>query len=143
LWIGHAFLAYTHLFASDYAAAVAGFERAVRLGEGIDPLIGTLAHALAKAGLADSARKVLAPVEQRATQGGSAIAVAIAYAGLGDRDAALSWLERAVRQKDQWLYAMSINAPMFDGLRGDPRFAEAAKGMKLDPAVMARPSKET
>ena len=143
LWIGHAFLAYTNLFAGDYAAAAAGFERAVRLGEGVDPLIGSLAHALAKAGLADSARTLLAPVERRASKGGSPIAVAIAYAGLGDRDAALTWLERAVRQKDPWLYAMSINAPIFDGIRGDPRFAEAAKGMKLDPAVMAKLSKET
>ena len=143
LWIGHAFLAYTNLFAGDYAAAISGFERAVRLGQGIDPLVGTLAHVLAKAGRADSARKVLAPVEQRASKGGSPIAVAIAYAGVGDRDAALTWLERAVRQKDPWLYAMSINAPLFDGIRSDPRFAEVPKRVGLDPVVMAKPSKET
>ena len=143
LWTGHAFLAYTNLFAGDYAAAISGFERAVRLGQGIDPLVGTLAHVLAKAGRADSARKVLAPVEQRASKGGSPVAVAIAYVGLGDRDAALTWLERAVRQKDPWLYAMSINAPVFDDIRSDPRFAAAAKAMGLDPAVMTKPSKET
>jgi hypothetical protein len=38
---------------------------------------------------------------------------------------------------------MSINAPLFDALRADPRFAEAAKTMKLDPAVMSKPSKGT
>jgi hypothetical protein len=38
---------------------------------------------------------------------------------------------------------MSINAPIFDAIRSDPRFAEAAKAMKLDPAVMARVSKGT
>jgi hypothetical protein len=67
----------------------------------------------------------------------------MAYAGLGERDASLAWLGRAVQQKDPWLYAMSINAPLFDVIRGDPRFAEAARGMKLDPDVMAKPSKET
>ncbi len=144
LWISHAFLAYTQLFSGDNAAAVAGFERAVKLGPGIDPLVGTLAHALARAGRADSARRILAPVELRASGGnGSPIAVAMAYAGLGERDASLAWLGRAVQQKDPWLYAMSINAPLFDVVRGDPRFAEAARGMKLDPAVMTRQSKET
>jgi len=144
LWIGHAFLAFTRLFAGEYAAAVPGFERAVRLGQGIDPLLGALSFALARDGKVDRARETLAPVEARAkSRGGSPIAVAMAYTGLGDKGAALSWLERAAREKDPWLYAMSINAPIFDPLRSDPRFAAAASAMKLDPAVMAKPSKGT
>jgi serine/threonine-protein kinase len=144
LWIGHAFLAFTHVFAGEYPVAVAGFQRAVRLGQGIDPLVGALAYALAKNGQPDSARRVLAPAEARAKgRGGSPVAFAMAYAGLGDRDAALSWLARGAREKDPWLYAMSINAPMFDSIRDDPRFADAARTMKLDPAVMGKPSKTT
>ena len=69
--------------------------------------------------------------------------MAMAYTGLGDRDAALTWLTRAAQQKDPWLYAMSINAPIFDAIRDDPRFAQAATTMKLDPAAMAKPSKGT
>jgi serine/threonine-protein kinase len=142
LWIGHAFLAFTHAFAGDYPKAVTGFERAVKLGQGIDPLVGSLAHTLAKAGRADSARALLAPVEARARRGGgSPVALAMGYAGLGDRETALEWLGRGAREKDPWLYAMSINAPVFDSIRDDPRFAEAAAVMKLDPAVMAKPSK--
>jgi len=144
LWIGHAFLAFTRAFAGDYPAAVAGFERAVRLGHGIDPLVGALAFAFSKSGKADSARALLAPLEARAKKrGGSPIAVAMAYTGLGERDTALGWLDRAAREKDPWLYAMSINAPIFDAIRPDPRFGEAATTMKLDPSVMAKPSKET
>jgi len=67
----------------------------------------------------------------------------MAYTGLGERDTALGWLDRAAREKDPWLYAMSINAPIFDAIRPDPRFAEAATTMKLDPSVMAKPSKGT
>ena len=144
LWIGHAFLAFTRLFAGEYAAAVPGFERAVTLGPQIDPLVGAYAFALARNGNVDGARAALVPVEARAKRrGGSPVAVAMGFAGLGNHDVALSWLERAAREKDPWLYAMSINAPIFDGLRTDPRFAAAATAMKLDPAVMARPSKET
>jgi len=67
----------------------------------------------------------------------------LARRDLGERDTALGWLDRAAREKDPWLYAMSINAPIFDAIRPDPRFAEAATTMKLDPSVMAKPSKET
>jgi len=144
LWIGHAFLGFTRTFAGEYPAAVAGFERAVRLGQGIDPLQGALALALARTGNVDSARKVLAPVEARAKgRGGSPVAIAMAYTGLGQYDVALTWLERAAVEKDPWLYAMSINAPIFDPIRADTRFAAVAAAMKLDPAVMMRASKTT
>jgi serine/threonine-protein kinase len=144
LWTGHAFLAFTRVAAGEYPAAVSGFQRAVRLGAGIDPLLGSLAFALAKNGSTDSARAVLAAAEARAKgRGGSPVAMAMGYTGLGERDTALDWLQRAAREKDPWLYAMSINAPVFDALRNDPRFAEAAKTMKLDPAVMSKPSKGT
>ena len=116
----------------------------MKLGQGIDPLVGTLALAVARSGNADSARKLLAPIEARARgRGGSPVAVAMAYTGLGQHDAALMWLERAAREKDPWLYAMSINAPIFDPIRTDPRFATVASVMKLDPAVMAKPSTTT
>ena len=138
LWIGHAFLAFTHVFAGQYKPAVDGFRRAVRLGPGIDPLLGALALALAKNGQADSARIVLAPAESRAKgKGGSPVALAMGYAGLGDRNTALNWLVRGAREKDPWQYAMSINAPIFDSVRDDPRFAEAAKLMGLNPTLMS------
>ncbi len=144
LWTGHAFLAFTRAFANEYATAVDGFRRAVKLGSGLDPLVGALAFSLAKTGQVDSARAMLAPIEARAKgRGGSPIAIAMAYTGLGQKDAALTWLMRAAREKDPWLYAMSINAPIFDAIRDDPRFADAARTMKLDPAVMAKPSKGT
>ena len=144
LWTGHAFLAFTHAFAGEYPAAVTGFERAVRLGQGLDPLLGALAFSLAKTGQTDSARAVIASAEARAKgRGGSPIAMAMAYTGLGDRNAALTWLTRAAQEKDPWLYAMSINAPIFDAVRDDPRFADAARTMKLDPTAMSKPSKGT
>jgi serine/threonine-protein kinase len=144
LWTGHAFLAFTRTFAGEYPAAVSGFERAVRLGQGIDPLLGALSMALARSGKVDSARAVLAPIEARArSRGGSPVAVAMAYAGLGQNDAALTWLQRAASENDPWLYAMSINAPIFDPIRSDPRFAAVATTMKLDPAALTKSSKTT
>jgi tetratricopeptide (TPR) repeat protein len=131
-----------------YALGLAGrYQEGImagQLGEGLDALRGALAFSLAKTGQTDSARAAIAPAEARAKgRGGSPIAMAMAYTGLGDRDAALTWLTRAAQERDPWLYAMSINAPIFDTIRADPRFANAAKTMKLDPAAMAKPSKST
>jgi serine/threonine-protein kinase len=139
LWTGHAFLGFVHLFQGDARTGVQRLETAVRLGKGIDPLIGALAYAYAKAGDAARARSILSPVESRAQRaGGSPVAVAMAYAGLGENDRALEWLERAARERDPWLYAMSINAPVYAAIWSDPRFAEIARIMKLDPAAMTR-----
>ena len=144
LWTGHAFLAFSELFAGEYDRALPEMRTAVRLGQGLDPLVGALAYALAKSGKADSARALLKSVEARAgRRGGSPIAMAMGEVGLGNNDAALRWLDRAAKEKDPWLYAMSINGAVFDAIRADSRFAEAARVMGLDPAVMAKPSKET
>jgi hypothetical protein len=48
----------------------------------------------------------------------------IVYAGLGDVDRSLSWLERAIDQRV--MRVTELHTPAFDELRGDPRFAELA-----------------
>jgi hypothetical protein len=47
--------------------------------------------------------------------------IAIIYAGLNDRNQALTWLEKAYEERDQWLCQLKVE-PMLDGLRGEPRF---------------------
>lgn len=48
---------------------------------------------------------------------------AAAYAGLGQRDDAFSWLERAFERRSSRLLYLRID-PRFTDLRGDPRFAD-------------------
>jgi hypothetical protein len=47
--------------------------------------------------------------------------IAIIYAGLNDRNQALTWLERAYEARDRWLCQLKVES-MLDGLRGEPRF---------------------
>ena len=47
--------------------------------------------------------------------------IAVIYAGLNDRSQALTWLEQAYEERDQWLCQLKVE-PMFDGLRSEPRF---------------------
>jgi tetratricopeptide (TPR) repeat protein len=48
--------------------------------------------------------------------------IALAYAGLGDKDAAFRWLERGYNEHASFMDGLNVT-PGFDVLRSDPRFA--------------------
>jgi hypothetical protein len=52
--------------------------------------------------------------------------VPIVLSGLGDRESAWEWLERAVSEHGHWLVFLDVE-PRFDGFRDDPRFAEVRR----------------
>ena len=51
--------------------------------------------------------------------------VALIEAGLGDKDAALMWLRKAMEERSHWLVWLRLD-PRFDSLRSDARFEEIA-----------------
>jgi TolB-like protein len=50
-------------------------------------------------------------------------AIAQAFAGMGDKDQALDWLEKAYAQRSNGLTSLKVN-PAYDPLRGDARFRD-------------------
>ena len=52
------------------------------------------------------------------------------YAGLGERDKAFRWLDRAIAERSTAIAFMRID-PMLDGLRSDPRFSAALRRVGL------------
>ncbi len=57
-------------------------------------------------------------------------AVAMAFAGMGDKDRTLAWLQTAYAQHSNELTALKVN-PAFDLLRGDPRFEDLLRRVGL------------
>ena len=55
---------------------------------------------------------------------------AIIYAGLGDKEHALEWLERAFEDRSWAMIFLKVD-PRFDNLRGDQRFAGLLRRMGL------------
>lgn len=56
--------------------------------------------------------------------------IADAYAGLGDKDQSLAWLEKAYAQHSNELVTLKVN-PAYDFLRGDARFENLMRGIGL------------
>ena len=60
-------------------------------------------------------------VEQSATRHVSPYLLALIHVGLGEHEAALEWLERALADRSHWMTFLNVDQKL-DPLRGDPRF---------------------
>jgi DNA-binding SARP family transcriptional activator/tetratricopeptide (TPR) repeat protein len=110
----------------DYHRAIESLSRAVSAsppggGGAVDPRT-YLAEALAKAGVRDSARAILASLLNERQRGyAPPLNIARIFAALGDLDAAFQWFDRAIDERDPDLMLLDVN-PSYDALREDPRF---------------------
>ncbi len=60
------------------------------------------------------------------------ISVAVIYAGLGDKENALQWLEKAYVERSVGLLTLRVH-PIFDALRSAPRFQDLLRRVGLPP----------
>ena len=74
--------------------------------------------------------RALARVEHDVARFGE-LNVGLVYAYRGDRDRAFRWLDRAVVSRDLNLGHRLKNDPIFDSLRGDPRYKALLRSMSL------------
>jgi hypothetical protein len=58
------------------------------------------------------------------------IEVALIHAGLGEKDQAFEWLERAYEERDGGMRYLKV-APELDPLRSDPRFEDLVRRMNF------------
>jgi serine/threonine protein kinase len=129
----HWFLALPYLEQSRPADAIASARKAITLG-GPQPLfLAFLGFALGKAGRRDEAQHVLDEVTDRARQEYVAPDIfAKILTGMGERDRALDWLERAYQERAYGVIHLR-SFPMYDALRGDPRFERLVEAVTPSP----------
>lgn len=89
---------------------------------------GVAGFVLARAGRRDEARARARALESRPYV--PAEGVAAIYAGLGDREAAFTWLDRAVETRGVGLIFLAVE-PMYESLRSDPRFQQLVRRIGL------------
>lgn len=111
--------------------ARAAFARAREISPKDANLTSAVAYLEALAGRREQAENILLEIERLALRGlPFSSQVAGIHAALGDKQAALGWLERARSNHEGALVWLKID-PRFDSLRGDPRFAETLQRMGL------------
>jgi TolB-like protein len=130
---GSIVLARTYVSNGKYQQAIAELERALAFNARAPAVVGALAHANARSG---HRKKALELVEQLKRTGGRepgnapTFALVWAYAGLGDKDQAFSWLERACEERRQRLTWLNVD-PLLAPLRSDPRFTDLVRRIGL------------
>jgi TolB-like protein/Flp pilus assembly protein TadD len=103
--------------------AIAAFESA-NANQTDSLSISYLASAYALAGDRQRAEELLAELERRAKSGSvPSTCFAAVHLGLGNRQAALDWLDRALEERDTHLLMLRVSA-RWDALRNELRFIE-------------------
>ncbi|HKQ74639.1 MAG TPA: protein kinase [Blastocatellia bacterium] len=129
----HSILGLSYARQRRYPEAIAEVQKGIGLG-GRD-IRGHLGHIYALAGRRGEAQKLIAQLREEAKHKPvSPFNIARIYVGLGEKDQALAWLEKAIAERDS-----NINEPglkvdeTFDSLRSDPRFTNLLQRIGLSP----------
>lgn len=129
-WAGHQFLGRAYILKGRYEEAIAELQRSAELrNPGQVPVVdlALMACAHARAGRRAEALKIVQALEHRAASGQnigeSLYGIPFAYAALGDKDKAFSWLEKDYERRGMGMFTLN-SEPLYDSLRSDPRFQD-------------------
>jgi DNA-binding winged helix-turn-helix (wHTH) protein/TolB-like protein/Flp pilus assembly protein TadD len=115
-----------------YEKSLAEFRRAFDLS-GDPQALACTGYVHAAAGRRAEARRVLADLNERARrQYISPYGIALIHTGLGDKDRAFEWLEKAFQDRSSWLIYLKVE-PLFASLQSDPRAADLLRRLNLTP----------
>ena len=130
-WFDYNFLGRAYEAKGRLPEAIESFQHGLKL-EGNTELWAGLGHAYAVSGNKVEANKVLDKLREISSKRYVApYNVAVIYSGLGDKDAAFDWLNRAYSDRSYLLAVYLSTDSRLDNLRSDPRFQELRRKMKL------------
>jgi TolB-like protein/DNA-binding winged helix-turn-helix (wHTH) protein/Tfp pilus assembly protein PilF len=134
-WFGHYFLGVGYEGSGKRLEAIPEYQKAVEMSGGDQDPTAALAHAYAASGNKAKAEKILRDLEQKSKSSYvSPYLMATIYSGLGNKDQAFGYLERAYQQR-AWDVAWQMNADLrLDDLRSDARFQELVRRAGLPQA---------
>ena len=127
----HSILGLVYAQQRRYREAIAEWQKSMELG-GWDKR-GFLGYVYAVSGRRGDAQKLLAQLlDEAKSKPVSAYNIARIYTGLGEKEQAFSWLERAITEHDSNLTMPGLKPDLqLDTLRSDPRFQELLQRMRL------------
>lgn len=131
-WVAHLTLGKVFLRKGKYPEAIAEFTKAREFSGGNTETISMIGYAQALSGNRAQARAVLDELKFLSTQRYvPPHNIAMIYNGLGEKDEALAWLEKACEERDVRLTFLKVD-PKWDSFRSDSRFAAILKRIGLE-----------
>jgi len=131
--VAHLWLGQTYLQKGVFHEAIKEFQTAIELSEGSPFYVAMLGHAYAVAGDVLEAQKLLDQLKKLSVGAYvSSYSIAEVYVGLGDRDKAFEWLQKAYEERSRALVFLRVD-PRLDPLRSDPRFQDLLRRVGLPP----------
>jgi len=130
-WV-HSALGHAYVQKGMFTEAIAEFNQTKDLLKDSTPALEGLGYAYAKSGQRDQALGILNQLQERADKGEYVVPIGIAwiYIGLGVKDEAFLWLDKAFAEQSDLMREIKTN-PIYDPLRSDPRFTDLLKRMRL------------
>lgn len=117
---------------ADYDGAIAEYQTAIAISGEVTSRVGSLGYAYAMAGRRNEARRTLKRLKESSRHGYvSPYHTALIYVGLGEKDEAFTWLEKAYSDH-YWMTAFLKVDARLDPLRSDPRFQDILRRVGLD-----------
>ena len=131
-------LARAHFAQGMHSEAVAELQKALTFNDKEVLVLGALSHVYARTGHREEALKLVGKLKRiEAEQSGYVAPFGLiwAYAGLGDKDQAFAWLERACDEHRDRIVWLNVD-PLLESLRSDPRFHELVRRVGLPTTKM-------
>jgi len=118
----HLVLGLSYAQKGDYGLAIPELRKAVELSHGTPLMTSALANVSARSGNMAEAERLLANLSSESKrQYVSPYYFAVVYVGLGKREEAINWLEKAFADRSNGLVFLKVE-PELDDLRSNPRF---------------------
>jgi eukaryotic-like serine/threonine-protein kinase len=129
-WYGHLWLGWTYEQSGRREEALAELNKAYKLGA--SPYASAyLGFVQGLAGNRADAQELVRNMEEQSTKRYvSPHHIAIVYVGLGQKDQAFEWLEKALDHREEILVFLNVD-PTWDSLREDPRFKDLIRRVGL------------
>jgi serine/threonine protein kinase/Tfp pilus assembly protein PilF len=126
-----AFLAQSYLKKGMHERAILTAQEPAKSAPGVSVYVTILGNAYAISGKKEEAENVLVQLKELSKrQYVQPSYIAMLYTGLGDRDEAFEWLEKAYTSRDDRLVFVMTD-PLMDSLGSDPRFQNLARRIGL------------
>jgi tetratricopeptide (TPR) repeat protein len=130
---GHWWLGLPYEQKAMHREAIAEFQKAFDLSAGSPYILGALGHVYAVSGNRPKALQALADLREQAKHRYvSPFNTALVYTGLGDKEHAFEWLEKAFEDRSWGITRLKVD-PRFDRLRDDARFTNLLRRVGLEP----------